>query len=63
MPAGVACYGLIAGKRDSMDGFGSTCVRRFVKDTHVLRDRSPEQWQPNVFGQVNALLRALRLRS
>lgn len=33
-----------------------------VEDTNVLGDRSPEQWQQDAFGQVDAWLRALGLR-
>ncbi len=49
-------------KFDSVEGFGPTCVRRFVEDTDVLRDRTPEQWQQDAFGQVDAWLRSLGLR-
>lgn len=38
------------------------CVASW-SDTHVLGDRSPEQWQQDAFGQVSAWLRALGLRS
>ena len=61
--SGVAGYEFIAGKFDSMDAFGPTCVRRFVEDTQVLGGRSPEQWQRDAFGQVDAWLRALGLRN
>jgi hypothetical protein len=61
--SGVAGYGFIAGKFDSVDGFGPTCVRRFVEDTRVLGNRSPAQWQQDAFGQVDAWLRALGLRN
>jgi hypothetical protein len=37
-------------------------VRRFVEDTHVLGERTPEQWQQDAFGQIDALLRAMGLR-
>ena len=60
--SGVAGYGFIAGKFDSTDGFGPTCVRRFVEETNALGDRSPEQWQQDAFGQVDSWLRALGLR-
>ena len=59
--SGAAGYGLIAGKFDTVDGYGPTCVRRFVEDTDVLGDRSPEQWQQDAFGQVDAWLQALGL--
>jgi len=38
-------------------------VRRFVEDTHALGDRTPEQWQQDAFGQIDALLRAMTLRA
>jgi len=60
--SGAAGYGLIAGKFDTVDGYGPTCVRRFVEATAVLGDRSPEQWQQDAFGQVDAWLQALGLR-
>ncbi|MBV1777366.1 hypothetical protein KSF73_16720 [Burkholderiaceae bacterium DAT-1] len=52
----------IAVKFDTIDGFGPTCVRRFVEDTQVLGDRTPEQWQQDAFGQIDALLRAMGMR-
>jgi hypothetical protein len=55
-------YGYIAEKFDTLDGFGPTCVRRFVEDTRILGDRTPDQWQQDAFGQVDAWLRALGLR-
>jgi hypothetical protein len=60
--SGALGYGFIAGKFDTVDGFGPTCVRRFVEETQVLGERSLEQWQQDAFGQVDAWLRALRLR-
>jgi hypothetical protein len=56
-------YGFIAEKFDRPEGFGATCVRRFVENTQVLGDRTPDQWQMDAFGQVDAWLRALGLRS
>lgn len=61
--SGAAGYGHIAGKFDSVDGFGPTCVRKFVEQTRVLGERTPEQWQQDAFGQVDAWLRALGLRN
>jgi hypothetical protein len=55
-------YRHIADKFNSVDGYGPTCVRRFVEDTQILGDRTPEQWQQDAFGQVDAWLRALGLR-
>lgn len=61
-PSGAIGFDCIVRKFDTIDGFGPTCVRRFVEDTDVLRDRTPEQWQQDAFGQVDAWLRALGLR-
>lgn len=55
-------YNYILQKFDAVEGFGPTCVRRFVEETRVLGDRTPEQWQQDAFGQVDAWLRALGLR-
>ena len=52
----------IADKFDAFEGHGPTCVRRFVEDTLALGDRTPEQWQQDAFGQIDALLRAMALR-
>jgi len=60
---GKAGYTYIDGKFDEVDGFGPTCVRRFVEETQVMGDRTPEQWQLDAFGQVDAWLRALGLRN
>jgi hypothetical protein len=60
--AGLAGYQFIARKFESLDGFGPTCVRKFVEESQVLNDRSPDQWQVDAFGQVDAWLRALGLR-
>jgi len=60
--SGDAGYKFIADKFNTVENFGPTCVRLFVKDTQVLGDRSPEQWQQDAFGQVDAWLRALGLR-
>ena len=55
-------YAFIAGKFDAIDGYGPTSVRRFVQDSQILRERTPEQWQTDAFGQIDAWLRALGLR-
>ncbi|GAA4333762.1 hypothetical protein GCM10023144_25370 [Pigmentiphaga soli] len=60
--SGLAGYQHIASKFDTAEGFGPTCVRHFVEDTQVLSERTPEQWQVDAFGQVDAWLRALGLR-
>ncbi|MGA3323105.1 MAG: nucleotidyl transferase AbiEii/AbiGii toxin family protein [Terriglobia bacterium] len=60
--SGVKGYGYIAEKFDTVDGYGPTCVRGFVEDTDILGDRTPDQWQMDAFGQVDAWLRLLGLR-
>lgn len=61
-PSAINGYKHIAAKFDQVEGFGPTCVRKFVEDTKVLNDRTPEQWQQDAFGQVDAWLQALGLR-
>ncbi|MBC9903741.1 nucleotidyl transferase AbiEii/AbiGii toxin family protein [Achromobacter xylosoxidans] len=61
--SGVKGYTYIAAKFDTVDGFGPTCVRRFVEDANVLGERTADQWQQDAFGQVDAWLRALGLRT
>lgn len=56
-------YRYVAEKFDAPDGFGPTCVRRFVENTQILGGRTPDQWQTDAFGQVDAWLRALGLRN
>lgn len=55
-------YRYIAGKFDTVDGFGPMCVRRFVAQTDVLGERTADQWQQDAFGQIDTWLRALGLR-
>jgi Nucleotidyl transferase AbiEii toxin, Type IV TA system len=55
-------FGFIAEKFDRPNGYGPTCVRRFVEETRVLGARTPNQWQQDAFGQVDAWLRALGLK-
>ena len=54
-------YDLIAGKFRTIEDFGPTSVREFVEDTHLLGDRTVDQWQQDAFGQVDAWLRGLGL--
>lgn len=60
--SGKAGFGYIGDKFDTVDGFGPTCVRKFVEESKVLGERNPEQWQQDAFGQVDAWLRALGFR-
>ncbi|MGO7133453.1 nucleotidyl transferase AbiEii/AbiGii toxin family protein [Rhizobium leguminosarum] len=60
--SGAVGYEHINMKFDSVDGFGPTCVRRFVEESNLLGDRTAEQWQQDAFGQVDAWLRAAGIR-
>jgi len=61
--SGITGYRMIAGKFDTLESYGPTSVRLFVEETAVLGDRTPEQWQQDAFGQVDAWLRALGLKA
>lgn len=61
-PEGAQGYGHIEGKFTAFDAHGPNCVRRFVEETDVLQDRSPEQWQQDAFGVVDEWLKRLGLR-
>ncbi|MFC3723078.1 nucleotidyl transferase AbiEii/AbiGii toxin family protein [Neoaquamicrobium sediminum] len=60
--SGARGFGFIAEKFDTVDGYGPTCVRQFVEQTDILGDRTPDQWQQDAFGQIDAWLRALGFR-
>jgi len=62
-PSGKEGYGFINEKFDTADGHGPTCVRNFVEESKLVADRTAEQWQQDAFGQVDAWLRALGVRS
>ena len=55
-------YGYIADKFDAFEGYGPTCVRQFLEGSDALDGRSPDQWQQDAFGQVDAWLKAMGLR-
>ena len=55
-------YDIVNAKFDKADGFGPTCVRKFVEDSKILGERTAEQWQQDAFGQVDGWLRKLALR-
>ena len=58
-----AGYRHLDAKFESVDSTGPVHVRQFVEETDVLRERTPDQWQQDAFGQVDAWLRALGLRT
>ncbi len=55
-------YCLISDKFRDVEDYGPTCVRRFVEGSHLLGDRTADQWQQDAFGQVDAWLKELELR-
>ena len=55
-------YRLISDKFRSVEDSGPTSVRSFVEGSHLLDDRTADQWQQDAFGQVDAWLRGLGLR-
>jgi hypothetical protein len=61
-PEGLEGYGYIDGKFAAFDAYGPTSVRKFVEETDVLQERTPEQWQRDAFGVVDQWLRLLGLR-
>jgi predicted nucleotidyltransferase len=56
-------YGFVAEKFSTPDGYGPTSVRRFVEETRLLGERTADQWQQDAFGQVDAWLSAVGLRT
>ena len=52
----------IAEKFRHPDDFGPSSVRQFVDRPEMLAQRTPDQWQQDAFGQVDAWLSALGLR-
>ena len=61
-PEGQEGYLYIEGKFTSFVDYGPTSVRKFVEETDVLQERSPEQWQQDAFGVVDQWLKLLGLR-
>jgi len=59
----VEAYRYIAGKFDGFDGYGPSRVRLFAEAQGILAGRTPDQWQQDAFGQIDAWLKALGLRS
>ena len=60
--SGEVGYRFIDAKFTTVEDFGPTCVKQFVQACQILGDRTPEQWQQDAFGQVDAWLRGLGLR-
>ena len=62
IPTAMDGYIRISEKFRHVDDFGPTSVRRFVETSHLLGERTADQWQQDAFGQVEAWLSALNLR-
>jgi hypothetical protein len=60
-PSGKEGYGYIAEKFAKDDGYGPVSVRKFVEDSRILEDRTPDQWQQDAYGQVQVWLKAMGL--
>lgn len=56
-------YSFILNKFRDVDDYGPVTVRRFVEGSDALGDRTADQWQQDAFGQIDAWLRGIRLRS
>jgi hypothetical protein len=63
VPEGLEGFKRIAEKFDTVDGYGPYSVRLFVLESRVQGDRTADQWQQDAFGQVEAWLKALGLRT
>ena len=55
-------YNYIAEKFEELDGYGPTCVRRFLEGSETIGEQTPDQIQQDAYGQVNAWLKAVGLR-
>ena len=56
-------YSLISEKFREVGDYGPETVRQFVEGTDALGDRTADQWQQDAYGQVDAWLRGIGLRS
>lgn len=55
-------YGFIAEKFEEYEGYGPTCVRRFLENSENIGEQTPDQIQQDAFGQVTAWLKAVGLK-
>jgi hypothetical protein len=63
MASGAVGFKHINDKFSELIAHGPVCVREFVRESRVLGDRTEDQWQQDAFGQVDALMRAMGLRT
>ncbi len=61
-PSGEEGFRHINQKFETIESYGPTSVRKFVEDSSLLGERTADQWQQDAFGQVDELLRTLRIR-
>lgn len=61
--SGAVGFNYINDKFEKLNSLGPVSVREFVAQSKIMTDRSPDQWQQDAFGQVDALMRALKLRA
>lgn len=62
LPSARQAYSHISEKFGSIEDFGPTSVRKFVEGSRALGNLTPDQWQQDAFGQVDAWLKRLGLR-
>jgi hypothetical protein len=55
-------YRFIDAKFGALDGYGPTSVQKFVSDSAIAGDRTPDQWQRDAYGLVDEWLRGLGIR-
>ena len=61
--SGEAGYLAINEKFEAIDSYGPTNVCNFVVETDILGERSPDEWQQDAYGEIDAWLKSLRLRA
>lgn len=59
----VEAFEFIDGKFESVDSLGPTSVMQFAMSQEILHERSAEQWRQDAFGQVDAWLKSIGIRS
>lgn len=60
--SGKTGFNHVASKFKTFEDFGPTSVRQFVEGSDILEGRTPDEWQQDAFGQVDAWVKAMGLR-
>lgn len=60
--SGKTGFNHVASKFKTFEDFGPTSVRQFVEGSDILEGRTPDEWQQDAFGQVDAWAKAMGLR-